>query len=542
VRESGGRQSSMDASQPGAARAPEVRLERITKRFGPTLANDAASVRFEPGTIHALVGENGAGKSTLMRILYGLLHPDSGRILIDGIEVPIASPAHALARGIGMIHQHFMLVPAMTVLENIALGAEGMRGLKPIPRGKLARGLSALFGQYGFDIDPQARVDSLGVGERQRVEIGRLLFRGARLLICDEPTAVLAPPEVRAFLAILRRFRDEGRTVVFITHKLAEVLEVADRVSVLRGGRVVGEMVRAELDRDALVRMIMGEGAPAEAPVAAPVPIRAAPSLLAARAENRGEGPVLEARDLTVRGEGGRALLERVTCELCPGEILGVAGVSGNGQGELSAVLAGRMRFDEGTLRLGGCHYAAGELPEPWQRPALIPEDRTSQGLIGEFRLWENLLLGRTEEAPFLRRGWYAHRAARAWARPQLKRFRVTPGDETLAADALSGGNQQKLLCARELLRGRGLLVANQPTRGIDITSTAFVHATLRDFRAAGGSVVLISADLDEILALSDRVAVIYRGHLGPASPRAGLDLEAVGRAMVGIAPFQAAR
>ncbi len=525
----------MDLAERGTARAPEVRLERITKRFGSTVANDAASVRLLPGSIHALVGENGAGKSTLMRILYGLLRPDSGRILIDGAQVAILSPAEALARGIGMIHQHFMLVPAMTVLDNIALGAAGMRGFRPIPRARLARELGALFRQYGFDIDPQARVNALGVGERQRVEIGRLLFRGARLLICDEPTAVLAPPEVRAFLGILRRFRDEGRTVVFITHKLGEVLEVADRVTALRGGRVVGEMERGHLDRDALVRLIMGEGGVAAGRAPAAVPIGAAPSLRAARAESRGDQPVLAARDLTLRGPGGRVLLERISCEVPAGEILGIAGVSGNGQGELSAVLAGRRRFDAGTLRLGGCHYRAGELPEARQRPALIPEDRSSEGLIADFRLWENLLLGRTEEAPFLRRGWYAHRAARAWARPQLERFGVAPGDEALTAGALSGGNQQKLLCARELARGRRLLVANQPTRGIDIASTAFVHAVLRDFRSTGGSVVLISADLDEILALADRVAVIYRGRLGPAAPRADLDLEALGRAMVGL-------
>jgi len=519
----------------GGARAPEVRLERITKRFGATLANDEASVRLEPGTIHALVGENGAGKSTLMRILYGLLHADCGRILIDGVETPILSPAQALARGIGMIHQHFMLVPVMTVLENIALGAEGLRGLRALPRARLARELAELFGHYGFDIDPQAHVADLGVGERQRVEIGRLLFRGARLLICDEPTAVLAPPEVRAFLTILRRFRDEGRTVVLITHKLGEVLEVADRVTVLRGGRVVGEMEGAELDRDALVRLIMGDAGAAPSRTAAAVPIGAAPSRQVQRAANRGEQPMLAARELTVRGAGGRVLLERVSCAVHAGEILGVAGVSGNGQGELSAVLAGRLRFDEGTLQLGGCHYSAGQLPDAWQRPALIPEDRSSEGLIGPLRLWENLLLGRTQEAPFLRRGWYTHRAARAWARPQIDRFSVTPCDETLTADALSGGNQQKLLCARELLRGRRLLIANQPTRGIDITSTAFVHTVLRDFRATGGSVILISADLDEILALADQVAVLYRGRLGAAAPRADLDVEALGRAMVGL-------
>jgi simple sugar transport system ATP-binding protein len=378
------------------------------------------------------------------------------------------------------------------------------------------------------------------VGGRQRVEIARLLHRGARFLVCDEPTAVLAPPEVRSFFAILERFRSEGRTVVFITHKLAEVLEIADRVTVLRRGRVAGEMERAHFDRDALVRLIMGEEAWLPSGVRAgaaraPVPIASAPSRRQARTENLGAGPLLEARGVTLRGGGDRLLLDGVTFVLHPGEILGIAGVIGNGQNELAEVAAGRRVFQAGALRIGGCFYGPGQAPAPGERPALIPEDRGSQGLIGSLSLWENLLLGRVHEAPFLRRGWFTHRAARAWARPQLERFQVRPGDERLPADALSGGNQQKLLCAREMSRGRALIVACQPTRGIDIASTDFLHERLREFRAGGGSVLLVSADLDEILALSDRVAVIYRGRLGPAVPRAGADLEALGRAMVGV-------
>ncbi len=517
-------------------RAPEIRLEGITKRFGSTAACDAASVRFLPGSIHALVGENGAGKSTLMRILYGLVRPDAGRIFVDGRAAAIETPSQALAHGVGMIHQHFMLVPAMTVLENIVLGCKGLRGLRALAREQLARELATLFAGYGFDLDPNARVGALGVGGRQRVEIARLLYRGARFLICDEPTAVLAPPEVRSFFAILQRFRDEGRTVVFITHKLAEVLEIADRVSVLRCGRVVGEMERAHFDRDALVRMIMGEQAHLPGgPGPAPVPITAAPSRIRARAQNQGDGSLLEARSIALRDETGRVLLDDVTLGLGAGEILGIAGVIGNGQNELAEVVAGRRTFQAGALRIGGCCYGPGELPAPADRPALIPEDRGNQGLIGSLSLWENLLLGRVAEATFLRRGWFAHRDARAWARPQLERFQVRPGDERLPVDALSGGNQQKLLCAREMSRGRGLIVACQPTRGIDIASTAFLHERLREFRAAGGGVLLVSADLEEILALADRVAVIYRGRLGQAVPRARADLETLGRAMVGI-------
>ncbi len=530
----------MTAESGTALRAPEVRLEEITKRFGSTVANDRASVRFAPGSIHALVGENGAGKSTLMRVLYGLLRPDAGRIWIDGAPRTIASPAQALECGIGMIHQHFMLVPPMRVLENIALGCEGLRGLHALPRARLAAELRRLFTSYGFEIDPEAPVAAMGVGARQRVEIARLLYRGARVLICDEPTAVLAPPEVASFFENLRRLRSEGRTVVLITHKLSEVLAIADRVTVLRKGRVVGEMERDQIRRDALVQMIMG---PARAqvdergdqPTVRATPIAAAPSLQRARAASRGAGPALQLRQITLRGSGGRSLLERIDLEVAPGEILGIAGVAGNGQSELAEVASGRRVFDEGVLRVGGCFYEPGKLPAARERPSLIPEDRNQEGLIGAFRLWENLLLGRTEEAPFVRRGLYAHGPARRWARRQLERFAVAPPDEMLAAHALSGGNQQKLLCARELTRGGSVLVAAQPTRGVDIASIAFIHSTLREFRAAGGGVLLISADLDEILALSDRVAVLYRGRLGRAEARADVDMEGIGRAMVGL-------
>lgn len=505
------------------ARAPEIRLEGITKLFGRARANDAVDLTLRPATIHALVGENGAGKSTLMRVLYGLLRADAGRILIDGVPTEISSPAQALAHGIGMIHQHFMLVPAMTVLENIALGAPGLRGLAAFPPAGLAARLHALFEEYGFELDPHARIESLGVGGRQRVEIARMLYRGARVLICDEPTAVLAPPEVASFFRILRRFRAEGRTVVFITHKLAEVVELADRVTVLRHGRAVGEAAGAQIEREHIVRLIMGgNAAPSAAPAGLPVPT-AGDALLAAE-------------DLTVRAADGPAQIERATLALRAGEILGIAGVTGNGQQELAEVLSGRRAFAAGRLKLRGVTYRPGDPIGVGRRPALIPEDRNREGLIGSLRLWENLLLGRTNDAPFMRTLWYAHGAARAWSRPHLEHFRVEPLRPDARASALSGGNQQKLLCAREITRGGDLLIACQPTRGIDLASTHFIHGKLREFRARGGGLLLISADLDEILSLSDRVAVIYRGRLGPLRPRADLDLAQIGREMVGLA------
>jgi len=508
------------------ASAPDIELEAITRRFGATVANDRIDLHLRPASIHALVGENGAGKSTLMRILFGLLHPDSGRIRVDGIATRFSSPAQALARGIGMIHQHFMLVPAMTVLENIILGADGQRSLRRISYERLSDELSALFASYGFDLSPRARVESLGVGERQRVEIARLLFRGAKLLICDEPTAVLAPPEVAAFFENLRRFRDEGRTIVFITHKLAEVLEIADRVTVLRRGRVVGEMGREEMDRDRLVRMIMGGGEPGAGPGDWTAPPVAG-----------GEAAVLAARDVTCGTGSEPPALEGIDLDLRAGEILGIAGVIGNGQRELGEVISGRRAFSRGRLRWGEHEIGPGGACPRTHRPALIPEDRSSEGLIGSFRLWENLLLGRGTEPACLHPLWYSHRGARSWARPILEKFRVEPLMPDYPADALSGGNQQKVLCAREISRDRPVLVACQPTRGIDLASTRFIHDMLRDYRARGRSVLLISADLDEILELTDRVGVLYRGRLGTPRPRLGLDLDQLGREMVGVSP-----
>ena len=550
-------------------RAPAVCLRGISRRFGATIANAGVDVEFRPGSIHALVGENGAGKSTLMRILYGLVRPDSGEILIDRHSVALASPAQALANGIGMMHQHFMLVPPMTVLENVVLGYPGLRGLRRLPQRQLAERFRQLSGGYGFDLDPDDRVESLGVGERQRVEITRLLFHGARFLICDEPTAVLAPPEVESLFRILRRFRDEGRTVVFITHKLAEVLDVADRVTVLRRGRVVGEVEREQMQRGQLVRWIMGEGSEGSAESAdsadtadtaesgetpereqirggARIERRGQPMLrhgnrrqaeesAALRAEEDSAEVALEARGLSVSSEGGPPALDAVSFALSKGEILGVAGVQGNGQRELAEAVSGRRPFDGGELWMAGRRFVAGARVPAALRPALIPEDRSSEGLIAAMTLWENLLLGSLGEAEFLRHCWYSHRHARLWARPLLQRFRVEPSGADLPADILSGGNQQKLLCAREMSRARGILVAAQPTRGIDLASTAFLHGLLRAVRRRGGSILLISADLDEIYELADRITVLYRGRLSPPLPRAEADIERLGRAMMGI-------
>ncbi len=512
-------------------RAPEVHLSRITRCFGPMVANDSIDLHLKPATIHALVGENGAGKSTLMRILFGLLKPDHGRIEIDGRPVSIQNPASALAHGIGMIHQHFMLVPTMTVLENIIIGSPRASGLKNIPVPELRAELKDLFAEYKFDLDPDATVESLSIGGQQRVEIARLLFRGARLLICDEPTSVLAPPEVAEFFIILKRFRAEGRTVVFITHKLTEVLEVADYVTVLRRGRVVGEASRGSLDQPTLVNWIMGGKA---LPTDADDRIDQN-DVSISTTDVQSPAPLLQANAVSLANSSGRLLLDNISFEVRPGEIIGIAGVVGNGQKPLSEVISGRSAFTAGSLTINNVSYQGGDqIPHP-QRPALIPQDRSHEGLISELPLWENLLLGRATELDFIKPWWYSHSSVRRWVKPILIDYRVQPADANYTTGALSGGNQQKVLCAREMTRGCSILVACQPTRGIDITSTRFLHRMLREFAASGGAVVLISADLDEIMEISDRIGVIYRGRFGKLKPKSELDLEMIGRSMVGL-------
>jgi len=512
-------------------RAPEVRLTGITRSFGPMIANDSIDLHLKPASIHALVGENGAGKSTLMRILFGLLKPDSGQIQIDGKPVVIESPAHALAHGIGMIHQHFMLVQPMTVLENIALGSDSHTGLSAIPRRALTAELRKLFADYQFELDPEEKVENLSVGGQQRVEISRLLFRGARLLICDEPTAVLAPPEVDAFFKILTRFRDEGRTVVFITHKLAEVLAIADEVTVLRHGRVIGNADRSSLSKGQLVEWIMGDTSETPADDKSPD----AESTAKPTRQNQTEDVILSVDSLSAVDSNGRLALDALSLQLRAGEIIGIAGVAGNGQKELSEVISGRRGFKSGTLKILDHLYRPGDSMRHSNRPALIPEDRSHEGLISDFSLWENLLLSHAAELQFIKPWWFSHRQVKQWAMPVLKQFRVEPPNPQHVSGALSGGNQQKVLCAREMTIGRRILIACQPTRGIDIASTEFLHQMLRDYAISGGGVILISADLDEILSLSDRVGTIYRGRLGQLKPTGELDLATIGRSMVGL-------
>jgi ABC-type uncharacterized transport system ATPase subunit len=483
-----------------------VQLRGIGHRFGAVRALAGAELEVEPGELHALVGENGAGKSTLMRVLAGLVAPDAGRVLVHGRDVTGWSAAAALRAGVGFVHQHFTLVPTLTVAENLVLGREPRRGMR-LDRAEARRRVQAVASRLGFTLDPDARVGALGVGEAQRVEIARALAGGARLLILDEPTAVLTPPEVRDLWRMLRRLQDEGTTVILITHKLDEVMELARRVTVLRAGQTVARLETATASPVDIARAMVGRDL---APPAAPEPVVPGDVLL-------------QVQDLAA----GR--LSGVSLALRGGEILGIAGVEGNGQTELAEVIAGLQRPRSGTVRLCGMDLtSAGVAARRGAGLAHVPEDRQQRGLLLEASLADNLELG--ARGPFFRdRAWLDARA-----RELLARHDVRPGDPALPARALSGGNQQKLVVARETSRPFRVLLAAQPTRGVDVGAQERIHAVLRSARAEGKAVLLVSADLAEIRALSDRVMVLYRGRVAAEVPRALASEDTLGPLMTG--------
>jgi ABC-type uncharacterized transport system ATPase subunit len=487
VRESG-------ATRDGAGRggAPLVVMHGITKRFPGVVANDSVDLELLPGEIHALIGENGAGKTTLMRILYGMYPPDAGRIVVRGREVRISSPRQAIGLGIGMVHQHFVLVDRFTVTENIVLGAEG-GAVVDFDR---ARGtVSELASAYGFAVRPDVRVEDLSVGEEQRVEILKALYRGAEILILDEPTAVLTPQETAELFENLRRLRKAGKTVVFISHKLDEVLAIADRITVLRRGRVVGETTPARTSKAALAEMMVGR----------PVLFR-----LEQRETEVGE-PVLRVEGLRV-GDKVRG----VDIQVRGGEILGVAGVEGNGQGELAEALVGLRQPNEGRVWIAGEDVGGRTVAEVrGQGVAYIPEDRRDRGLLLEMSLWENSILGRQRRRGLVGRlGILLINRIKELASRLIKAFDVRARSVTVEAATLSGGNQQKLILARELEERPRLLVAHQPTRGLDVGATEFVWTKILEQKASGTAVLLISAELEEIYALSDRIVTLFEGRI----------------------------
>ncbi len=475
-----------------------MELAGITKRFPGVVANDRVDLRVADGEIHAVVGENGAGKSTLMKILYGMQSADEGRMLVGGSEVAFSSPAEAIDAGIGMVHQHFMLADNLTVLENVILGAEPTRrGI--IDRRSARRNLDELGRSYGLDLHPDDLVETLEVGERQRVEIIKVLFRGAKVLILDEPTAVLVPQEVEELFRNLRELKSRGHTIIFIDHKLEEVLAIADTITVLRQGRTVATVEPGDVTAHELAELMVGSELPA--PSTEPRTVD--------------EHVTLSVRNLTVTGTDGRPAVDAVDLDVHRGEIIGVAGVEGNGQGELIEALLGLRPTSEGELLLDGESIA--DWPVRKRREAgigYVPEDRHRRGLLLDAPLWENAMLGHQTQPPYAKGPWLDRSGAREATARIVADFDVrTPGIDT-SARALSGGNQQKLVIGREMLAGPRMLVAAHPTRGIDVGAQAAVWEDLRAARRDGLAVLLVSADLEELIGLADRLVVMLRGRI----------------------------
>ena len=503
---------------------PSIFLEGIEKSFGPVAANRGADLSVITGEIHALVGENGAGKSTLMRILSGMYAADAGTMEVNGRDVSGWTTAAAIAAGVGMVHQHFMLVPTLTVAENVVLGCELTRGVV-LDRVAAEDAVRALSVRTGLNVPPNRLVAELSVGEAQRVEILKTLYRGAKILILDEPTAVLSPPEVQELWQVLRSLRDDGGTIVLITHKLDEVIEVSDTITVMRQGRTVARMPTHDATPQAIACAMVGREV---ALIGDAEYVRGGQSGQAFSAPSM----LLEVRDLTVAGARRAAAVNAVSFGIAPGEILGIAGVEGNGQTELVEALAG-LRRGTGSILLAGRELLGASVRERGDAGVShIPEDRHDRGLVLDYSVAENLILG--QQHRFVRGATLDTRRVLDHARSLIEAYDIRPTDPELPARALSGGNQQKIVVARELARDFTVLLASQPTRGVDVGAIEFIHARLREAKAQGKAVLLVSADLAEVLALSDRIAVMYGGRFVAVLPREQATPDIVGPLMTG--------
>jgi general nucleoside transport system ATP-binding protein len=480
-------------------RAPALEMLGITKRYPGVVANDSIDLEVRPGEIHALLGENGAGKTTLMNILYGLARPDEGRILLDGSEVHLAGPSDAIKRGISMVHQHFMLVPVLTVAENIVLGDETMSGPFFLNRKEAHERIVELGRRFGFEVDPEAKVGTLSVGWQQRVEILKALYRDARILVLDEPTAVLTPQETVEIFEVLRRLAAEGHSIVFISHKLYEVLAIADRITVIRRGKVVGERIPSETNEEDLAELMVGREV----------------SLVADRGESHPGEATLAVERLVVRDDRGQDVVHGIDLEIRAGEILGIAGVAGNGQDELVEAIVGMRKPVGGRVTLDGRDITGRSSRSVYGHGvAYVPADRHRFGLVLSFSIADNLVLTSYHRPPYARGILRNDAAIEQMAEERVKAFDVRTPSADAKAGTLSGGNQQKVVVAREFDRDLRLLVLDQPTRGLDVGSIEFIHQQAIAKRDAGTAILLVSAELDEVLELSDRIAVMYRGKI----------------------------
>jgi ABC-type uncharacterized transport system ATPase subunit len=499
-----------------------LQAKDITKQFPGVLANDKVNFDLRKGEIHALLGENGAGKTTLMNILYGLYLPDSGEILVNGSPAVIHSPKDSIALGIGMVHQHFMLIPVFTVAENIMLGEETVRYGMVLDQKAVATRVRGLSQQYGLEIDPEALVGPLSVGEQQRVEIVKALYRNAQILILDEPTAVLTPQEADELFVIMRELTKRGVSIIFITHKLKEVLSVADRITAMRRGTVVGTTTPAETDEHKLAAMMVGREV----------------ILTVEKAPAKPKDVILNVENLTIEDDRGVEVVRQLGLDVHAGEILGIAGVQGNGQTELVEALTGLRKRKSGRVVLRG-----QELPELKPRrnveagQAHIPEDRHKHGLVLAFSIADNEVLCTYYQPPFAHGMQRDQKAVIENAIKLIERFDIRTPSPLLPAKKLSGGNQQKAIVARELSRPIHLLIANQPTRGLDVGSIEYIHRQIVDMRDQGIAVLLVSAELDEIISLSDRIAVMYHGQIVATMDADKATCAELGLLMAGASP-----
>ena len=494
-----------------------LELRNITKTFGDVVANDDVSIKIEKGTIHAIVGENGAGKSTIMRVAYGFYTADSGGILVDGKPVNIKSPEDAIKLGIGMVHQHFMLVDTMTVAENIILGAE-TGGAFDLDLDKANADIAALSNELRLNVNPKAYIEDISVGAQQRVELLKALYRNAQLLILDEPTAVLTPQETEDFFNILRRMREQGKTIVIITHKLEEVLAISDFVTVMRDGKVVGNVKTSETNAKDLARMIVGRDV----------------LLRVEKTDANPKDAILNVRNLSVSSKHGESLND-VSFNVRAGEIVGIAGIEGNGQTELIEAIAGLTPINNGTIELFGTNITTATARKRKELGiAHIPEDRHKRGLLLDSDLEENSILGVHYRPPVTSSGFLNSSTIAARTKEIIQNFDVRPPNPQLSAKSLSGGNQQKLIIGREFELNPKLLLVSQPTRGVDIGAIEFIHRKLIALRDAGSAILLVSAELEEVTALADRLLVIYKGNfVGEVDPKVTSN-EEIGLLMTG--------